>query len=146
VQTFLPFDSFTASAAVLDDKRLGKQRVETMQIMTALVEGRGWINHPATKMWKGFECALMEYQWAVCEEWTSRTTGKGIPFKDTCLNKTAEIHSKTCNHGAYEYPSWLGNEEFHLSHQSNLIRKDPTFYRPEFPGVPSDLEYVWPVG
>jgi hypothetical protein len=32
----------------------------------------------------------------------------------------------------------------HRSHQSNLIRKDPAFYGPLFPGVPDDLDYVWP--
>lgn len=41
-------------------------------------------------------------------------------------------------------PPWLGESEFHRSHQSNLIRKDPEFYGPRFPGVPDDLEYVWP--
>jgi len=35
--------------------------------------------------------------------------------------------------------------EFTLSHQSNLLRKDPEFYRPVFgPDVPDDLPYVWP--
>ena len=41
-------------------------------------------------------------------------------------------------------PPWLGNEDFHRSHQSNLVRKDPAHYGPLFPGVPDDLEYVWP--
>ena len=42
-------------------------------------------------------------------------------------------------------PTWLGDEDFHRSHQSSLLRKDPDFYGPQFPGVPDDLEYVWPV-
>jgi hypothetical protein len=42
-------------------------------------------------------------------------------------------------------PPWLGDEQLHRSHQSNLIRKDPGFYRPLFPDVPPDLPYVWPV-
>ncbi|HMC68015.1 MAG TPA: pyrimidine dimer DNA glycosylase/endonuclease V, partial [Mycobacteriales bacterium] len=37
MQTFLPYSRFDASAAVLDDLRLGKQRVETLQILRALV-------------------------------------------------------------------------------------------------------------
>src|SRR4051794_10899397 len=55
VQTFLPYADFDASAAVLDDRRLGKQRVETMQVLRALVfpSYRGWKNHPATRMWRG---------------------------------------------------------------------------------------------
>jgi hypothetical protein len=33
VQTFLPFSDFEASARVLDVKRLGKQRVECIQVL-----------------------------------------------------------------------------------------------------------------
>lgn len=36
MQTFVPFPDFARSAAVLDDKRLGKQRVEVLQIVRAL--------------------------------------------------------------------------------------------------------------
>ena len=42
-------------------------------------------------------------------------------------------------------PPWLGDEQFHRSHQSSLLRKDPAHYGPLFSGVPDDLEYVWPV-
>ncbi len=41
-------------------------------------------------------------------------------------------------------PRWLGDPDFHLAHQSALVRKDPDFYGPLFPGVPDDLPYVWP--
>ncbi len=33
MQTFLPYDSYADSAAVLDRARLGKQRVEAKQIL-----------------------------------------------------------------------------------------------------------------
>lgn len=42
-------------------------------------------------------------------------------------------------------PPWLGDAELHRSHQSALVRKDPTYYRQFFPDVPDDLPYVWPV-
>jgi hypothetical protein len=42
-------------------------------------------------------------------------------------------------------PPWLGDPEFHRSHQSSLVRKDPEHYGVMFPGVPDDLEYHWPV-
>ena len=41
-------------------------------------------------------------------------------------------------------PSWIGDDIFHRSHQSNLVRKFPEHYRPFFPDVPDDLPYVWP--
>ena len=52
MQTFLPYKSFVKSAQCLDNKRLGKQRVEAMQILKSIyIEDYGWKNHPATKMW-----------------------------------------------------------------------------------------------
>lgn len=140
MQTFLPYADFKESAKVLDVKRLGKQRVETMQIMNAiLIPGHGWRNHPAVKMWRGHENTLWEYQQAICNEWTSRG------YKDTCLEKTRVLvagNITPCD----DTPEWLGNDELHLSHQSNLIRKLPEFYASKFPDVPDDLPYVWPIG
>ncbi|WP_344904429.1 hypothetical protein [Actinomadura meridiana] len=45
---------------------------------------------------------------------------------------------------AGELPPWLGDPALHRSHRSALVRKDPDFYGPRFPGVPADLPYVWP--
>lgn len=146
MQTFLPFASFARSAAVLDRSRLGKQRVETLQIAKALVTGEGWVNHPATKMWNGHLHALVCYQRAICFEWR---TVRG--YRDTCLDKTIEIAGTiggdgVCLPGSLHAPPWLGDKDFHRSHQSNLIRKDPKHYGPLFLGVPDDLPYVWPTG
>ena len=139
MQTFLPYASFAASAAVLDRQRLGKQRVENLQIMKALTTGEGWINHPATKMWRGYEEMLFEYQYAVCHEWTDN---RG--YKDTCLGKTLELirpHIELI----WRVPPWLGNEDFHAAHRSNLLRKNPEWYGQFGWTEPDDLEYVWPV-
>ena len=55
MRTFLPYPDLRASCVVLDDKRLGKQRVETSQILRALTWPRfAWKNHPAVRMWRGF--------------------------------------------------------------------------------------------
>lgn len=146
MQTFLPFESYAQSASVLDNRRLGKQRVETMQIMLALVEGKGWVNHPATKMWKGFEFSLLYYQFAMCWEWHFV---RG--FADSCLQKTGHIFWDSPQYSSYVgddevaiKPWWIGIPEFHLSHRSNLVRKDPEHYGKIFPRVPNDLEYYWP--
>ncbi|MFL6108162.1 MAG: pyrimidine dimer DNA glycosylase/endonuclease V [Marmoricola sp.] len=48
MQTFLPYADFEKSARALDTKRLGKQRVETIQVVRALTwEGYGWRSPPA---------------------------------------------------------------------------------------------------
>jgi hypothetical protein len=140
VQTFLPYSSFEDSAAVLDNKRLGKQRVETLQIMSALLTGRGWVNHPCTKMWAGYEWALLLYQQAIVWEWH---VCRG--FGDTCLDKTSTLYFKHRLDGDENLPPWLSNSAFHISHQSNLIRKDPHRYGFLWPNVPDNLPYIWPI-
>src|SRR5919112_4240448 len=73
VQTFLPFADFAASARVLDQRRLGKQRVEALQVVRGLtVPGYGWRHHPAVKMWAGKLEALVRYGLTMCREWTER--------------------------------------------------------------------------
>lgn len=143
MQTFLPYEDSAASAAVLDDKRLGKQRVEAIQIACCLlcVDGRtGWKNHPAVKMWRGYEPYLINiYLQAMIGEWSSRGF-KNIKVLDhldqlTQLTRDDEVIA----------PSWLGDYSLIISHRSNLIRKKPDFYGPLWPDVPDDLEYIWPV-
>ena len=148
MQTFLPYESFEQSAIVLDQRRLGKQRVEVLQILQTIQGGNKsrWKNHPAVNQWRGYEKSLIEYGIIICEEWKMRGELKnGIPFKDTCLAQIAALYDSFPD-SKLDHPSFLGNEEFHISHQSNLVRKDPIYYRPWFPDVPDDLEYVWPSG
>lgn len=138
MQTFLPYRNFASCARVLDRQRLGKQRVETMQIMKALTLGVGWVNHPATKMWAGHEGVLWAYQVAICHEWVDRG------YKDTCLGKTLVLYTDM---GAAhdEAPPWLGLKKLHSSHRANLLRKDPTWYgRFNWPESPQE-GYYWPV-
>jgi hypothetical protein len=134
MQTFLPYASFMESAECLDNKRLGKQRVEAKQIWLALNDNsNGWQHHPAVKMWIGCAEQLADYGVNCCAIWKERG------FADNLLDWFAE--RANC---AAPLPSWWGDAKFHLSHRSNLIRKDPVFYGPKWPGVPANLPYVWP--
>lgn len=136
MQTFLPYKNFVRTAVVLDRQRLGKQRVEAWQIMKALTGSKsGWINHPATKMWQGYENELAFYGICICEEWISRG------YKDSLLPRFIELFDEDI----YEPPWWLGDSQLHLSHKSNLVRKLPKHYRQYWRRVPNDLPYVWPV-
>lgn len=149
MQTFLPYADFAASARVLDDKRLGKQRVETLQIIRALTYPTyGWKNHPAVRMWRGYEEALGSYGVAIVEAWTER--GRA----DTCAaTMSADLllaglppHPRPQDElaAAGDLPPWVGDEEFHVSHRAALLRKDPEFYRPVFGDIDPELPYVWP--
>lgn len=132
MQTFLPYPSFIDSAKSLDRQRLGKQRVEALQ----LLKGQ-WPNHPAAKMWQGYKEALALYGVYICREWT----GRG--YKDNCLIQILD-EVPDIDFGNVQFPNWFGNYDFHRSHQSNLVRKDSLFYAPQFQNVPDNLPYVWP--
>ncbi|MDH6223451.1 MULTISPECIES: MSMEG_6728 family protein [Streptomyces] len=150
MQTFLPYADFRRSALVLDRRRLGKQRVEALQVFRALtVPGYGWRHHPAVRMWTGYEEALVRYGLEVCRVWQEQ----GRP--DTCAaSLTAEyaafrpeatdVRAQEALAAASELPPWLGDRAFHLSHRSALLRKDPEAYGECFSGVPDDIPYVWP--
>jgi hypothetical protein len=140
VQTFLPYADFARSAAVLDTARLGKQRVEALQVLRAIVlPSYGWQTHPAMQMWRGYVPALTRYALDMVDEWTNRG------HADSTRPLITEFAPEAANDGqALAMPSWLGDEALHLSHRSNLVRKAPEFYSPLFPGVPNDLPYVWP--
>jgi len=141
VQTFLPFPSFVDSAAVLDRARLGKQRVGALQVLRAItIPTYGWRHHPAAAMWRGFVPALTKYAVVMADEWIAR--GHDDSVRAQVLDFAPEI--EYAEQSALRQPTWVGDPAFHRSHQSNLIRKDPGFYTPLFPGVSDDLPYVWP--
>ena len=149
MQTFVPYADFAATARVLDQRRLGKQRVEVIQIVRALtVPGYAWSSHPAVLMWKGYEEALGSYGLAMCAEWVSRG------FDDTCAVTIAADLARADVTGLRGYdrlladgalPPWLHDPEVQRSHRSALVRKDPAHYGPLFPDVPPDLPYRGPV-
>ena len=144
MQTFLPYADFAASAAVLDDRRLGKQRVETFQILRALTfPTYAWKNHPAVRMWRGFVPALVGYGLATCAAWRERGFADSVAA--SMLEFTGGVPPDLDRLAAAgQLPPWLGLELLHVSHRSALVRKEPEHYRPYFPDVPDDLPYLWP--
>lgn len=132
MQTFLPYPSFKLSMSVLDRKRLGKQRVEAQQILNALEgKSKGWVNHPATRMWRGYEPALRLYLQCAINEWTSRGYNNNMKTDATeeCV-----------------MPPWLGDDRIHASHRANLLRKDSAHYGSFGWSEDPSLPYIWPVG
>lgn len=133
MQTFLPYPNLKKSLKTLDSKRLGKQRVEAYQILNILLKRtnkNGWKNHPAVKMWEGYENALKLYLNKSIKLWIS----KG--YKNTM--KIEKIKGKII------LPKWFGNKEFHAAHKSNLLRKDKEYYSKFNWKEPPTLDYIWP--
>ena len=155
MQTFLPYADFARSARTLDRARLGKQRLEVIEIlcvttetlpdwlspaahrMASLALPGGWRytrhrNHPACRMWRDYPEALTAYFQAIVNEWRARGYRHNLGQPLTRLTLPLVL------------PPWLGDERVHLSHRANLVRKNPDYYGPQFPGVQPEEEYYWP--
>ena len=132
MQTFLPYADLRDSVVCLDNKRLGKQRVECLQILNVL-EGRrdGWKNHPAVKMGTRHTEALHLYKDICITEWIDRG-----------FNNTMILTSKKGPEP--NLPDWW-NGEIHATHRSNLLRKDADHYGQFGWAEANDLPYYWPV-
>ena len=149
MQTFLPYADFAASAAALDDRRLGKQRVEALQIIRALTrETYGWKHHPAVLMWAGYELALASYGLAICAEWVARgraDTCAATMAADLSVGRTAGPDSRSPR--CARTPSFRAGSATSgctAATRRRLVRKDPSFYAARFPDADPDLPYFWP--
>lgn len=142
MQTFFTRASLTRSLDDLDDARLGKQRVEGLQIIQTLTGvSDAYKNHPVMFMWRTYESALIIYTMMACVAWQRRG------FADSTFWKVARIAEALEKQELflYERPPWVDDVDFLRSHRSNLIRKVPERYGPLFKGTPKDLPYLWPV-
>lgn len=150
MQTFMPSADFAECARMLDNKRLNKQALEAWQIMMTNMrvdpegnprEPKGWYNHPAVRVWRGHEHALLEYIEAMVTEWWSRG------YKSTILDK-ARFTITHCKSDSREVPGWVLREDVQSSHRTALLCKNYEWYSqfgwPEDTGVaPESYEYIW---
>lgn len=143
MQTFLISSNPFNTAIILDNKRLGKQRVEATQIASILLDisnNSRWKNHPAVLMWKGYETFLVEiYLRDMMIGWVSRGYDNTKTYQTyKKLRKIIRKKKLLC-----KQPPWFC-EKFFISHKSNLIRKDKEYYSKFFPSVPDNIPYWWP--
>lgn len=137
MQTFLAYADFAKSAAVLDWKRLGNQCYRECK---TLLNG-GWKNHPASKMWKGYEYALCLYGLALANEMEARAPR----WKPEVVQRWQDYYTtESRKYPDTGMPPWLGRADFHAAHRSNLLRKDRDYYGKFGWTEPDNLEYVWP--
>jgi hypothetical protein len=149
MQVFIPYPKIERCVQVLDKKRLGKQRVECLQLLNAMTyrktndlfkengRKRGWLNHKCTLMWVGAEQWLRHYAYQCCIEWQKRG------YVDNLAN-TFMLDMLFCEE-PLEPPVWWGREDIHKSHRDRLIQKDPMHYLAQFRDSEYDLDadYVW---
>jgi Pyrimidine dimer DNA glycosylase/2-cysteine adaptor domain len=134
VVTFVT-SSHPSCVAVLDSRRLNKQRVEAQQILDVLLSG-GKRNHPAIHMWRGHTDALKVYINYCIREWRARG--------GACKLDEYEIEEDEV-----EFPWWFAWRPLYVSHRCSLIRKDPEYYTDKLRLKKSekvwlDHGYVWP--
>lgn len=141
MQTFMPHGDYVSVARALDTKRLGKQRVETYQIIKALrgeyADTGAWVNHPATVMWSGHIYDLALYGLTVSMEFYER----GYDGWNMCEIFNA-ITRNLVDQNTEQYPWWVNNQLLQMTHQSNLVRKDSKLY--DYPVAPN-IPYIWPL-
>jgi len=140
MQTFVVCKDLKASAKILDNKRLGKQRVEAIQLANSILGlsvGKGWKNHPATKMWKNYAPFLIKhYLKSIIDEWVERG------FKNTKCQEHFDRLSLLVENEDVVEPNWF-TSDFFDSHKSNLMRKNRDHYS-KFFDIRDDLDYIWP--
>lgn len=141
MQTFLPNNNFRETAKILDNRRLGKQRVEAYQIIEILLgKQSGWEHHPAVKMWSGndrYIPCLMLYYNAMLNEWADRG------YKNIKLQPfTWELYE----YGGVTRPTWChADGPLHSSHRAALLAKDYEWYSQFGWKEEPKIEYYWPV-
>lgn len=157
MQTFLPFADFAKSLRVLDYRRLGKQRVEAFQLLCAngdewalkerkrrtgkTTAYKGWLNHPAAVMWRGYNEALSVYMNLCIHEWQARGYNNTMSKREYLFNEFFTMQDYS---NVVEMPPWLGDERLHASHRSNLLAKEPKFYTQYHWEESPDIPYYWP--
>jgi len=144
MQTFMTASDFRQTARELDYRRLGKQRVEAKQILMCLL-GEGcerWANHPAVKMWRGYESVLAWYGLTMCQEWVKRG------YKDNL----GPYFLKRISSKPVPNPEWSTDAAFLSSHRACLLAKNYEHYSQfgwtetpaPVPGKKEKWAYVWP--
>ena len=150
---------------LLDNKRLGKQRLEAKAIIDILEyydendempANTAWTNHPATMMWVGHTNALKVYFNYVLHFWEKRGFKNNYEYYDIeredveiikCIfEDNVATFEKKANKDTF--PIWFCFPPFYLAQRAALIMKDRDYYEeklrtPEL--KPYFLKgYLWP--
>lgn len=131
MQTFLSESTFEESAAALDSKRLNKQLLEGRQMLNALSGNqKGFVNHPATAMWRGYEGSFLHYLAAVSAEMNKR----GIQTEKNwqAIIDLFDGHGGTLD-ASNLFPHWwysdpVSKDRIMWTHRANLYAKDNDYY------------------
>lgn len=155
MQVFMSEFVFDDTAQVLDTKRLVKQLLEGRQIMSVLAgeqNGNGWKNHPAVRMFEGYEKALYAYLKAIKNEMQTR----GYKWEKN-WEVIEDLYSRHFKNETQGYPLWMRDPEtwkrVMITHRGRLWEKDPAHYAHyegeghifmDYVCCPGKCTYYWP--
>lgn len=114
----------------LDGRRLVKQLLETRQIMAVLAGAtKGWVNHPATKMWRGKEDLLFDYGECNARELSERNYKWENNLNNISLYYNTIVEERDSD-GVWgrEYGVTDEYDRIVYTHRGRLYEKDAAYY------------------
>jgi hypothetical protein len=153
MRIYTPYNSVKLNAAVLDEKTLGGQCNSSITILETLRgRSKGWQWHPGVTMWQGYEDLLVDHAVGFIKTWTAppmnhpdlwtpKLAKLGYFRQIDLLTKTRYVRMPK---QSLDMPWWWGNQMFHMSNQSALLRIEPDWYD-KFLVVPNDICDWWPL-
>lgn len=145
MQVFLPYKDPAKTAQCLDNKRLGKQRLECLQILFVGYNIMGYweipnyiFSHPTYELWKtNLDWLLTFYLSAIMREWqiirgfNNEKCWRAYMYINEKINWSYKI--------PWEYPiEWhkylppFIKMDFCKKHQQLLLKKDYEYYKEKF--------------
>ena len=134
MQVFVPYPEPIKVARCLDPRRLNKQIIECKQILDAINgTGKGWFNHPVTKMYRdhsewleNYWCCLEYYQHCnleIAEEYNKMAMSLIPPFltEGFCDQHKRRLYTKNPEH--YKQFSEYGKTEENWYFVEGELRK-----------------------
>jgi hypothetical protein len=156
----LPYADFKRSAQVLSHKDVVWQRDVAWNVLTRIISGDTVDSGVA--MWKRYGLSLTTHTLILCDEMRARGFNEGL--RDIVLARVCDVAGvsvetleATCHQDVLEsdvvqeisgrrmLPFWFGRNEVHLSHQAELLRRNPPWYQQFRWAADKHTELVWPV-
>ena len=139
--TWLPQISYAASAARLDDERLGRQIDSCVTFLDVMDDPAEFEmeNAPEYLMWRDHQCAFVMYAIKMVMESRKRKIESwNIKVFHDYMRDLKNMGMPTT------VPPWSRDANIIRSHRSRLMSLGPTHYGPQFPGTPLSMPILWP--
>lgn len=123
MNTWLPFASLGQSVSALRRQELGRQRVDIVQALYALLRPEHeskWRFHPVVRMWRGYDALLFQMYELTVKEWCARGYQHNMTFNAVAFARLSQ---------RVVLPWWFNNVWFHEAQQAVLYSKDPEHYK-----------------